>query len=124
MDGGGLRSWLRGTLGPMRWSPEWDKFSILRLLVGARVHHTFHVSLLKRCPDPTIAPVHPPKDISGSVKVQVSAAILDRRMVQRRGKAVTEILVSWQNKGVEEASWEEWHAFQLKFPEFAKEQHP
>lgn len=77
---------------------------MLRLPEGARVHPTFHVSLLKRCPNPSIAPVHPSGEMAGTDSMREPTSILDRRLVQRKGKIVTEVLNKWNGEDVEEAS--------------------
>lgn len=96
----------------------------LKLPEGARIHPTFHVSLLKKCPDPSVAPVHPPDSISEATGIKLPEVILDRRMSQRKGKAVTEVLVRWKHSNTEEDSWEEWSDIQSRFPEFAEVSHP
>lgn len=92
----------------------------LKLPEGAKIQPTFHVSLLKKCLDPSISHVHPPEDMTSSVRIREPATIVDRRMVQKRGKTVTEVLVHWKEESLEEATWEEWQEFQLKFPNFVK----
>lgn len=65
----------------------------LRLSKGTRVHPTFLVSLLKRCLDPIMAPVHPSKKLAGKVVESELAVIRDRRMVRKKGRATIEVLV-------------------------------
>lgn len=96
----------------------------LKLPAGARIHPTFHVSLLKRCPDPNMIPVHPPEDVAGYRRERDPLLILDRRLVQRKGRARTEVLVQWKDENADEATWEDWHSFQSKFPDFQKGPHP
>lgn len=36
----------------------------LKLHEGARVHPTFHLSLLKKCPDQSMTPVHVPDELA------------------------------------------------------------
>lgn len=96
----------------------------LKLPEGAKIHPTFHVPLLKRCPDSSVAPVHPPDSFSGTVVVKVPKAILDQRMIQRRGKVVTEVLIRWKNGNIDDDSWEYWSEVQNKFPEVAGLSHP
>ena len=45
-------------------------------------------------------------------------AILERRMVSRLGKAVTEVLVKWKQLPISDASWESYWGLVKKFPTF------
>ncbi|XP_059318722.1 uncharacterized protein LOC132069379 [Lycium ferocissimum] len=54
---------------------------------------------------------------SGHILV-ASEAILDRRQAQRRGKAITQVLVKWLNSAPEDSTWEELQDFSRKFPHF------
>ncbi|XP_070020521.1 uncharacterized protein [Nicotiana sylvestris] len=45
-------------------------------------------------------------------------AILDRRMVKKRNKAVTKVLVQWANLSPEEATWEDYGLLRSQFTEF------
>lgn len=65
----------------------------LRLPEGSRVHPTFHVSLLKKCLDPSITPVHPLEDFTEGVVVRELALTLDRMMVRRKDRTITKVLV-------------------------------
>lgn len=96
----------------------------LRLPEAARMHPTFHVSLLKKCLNPSIAPVHPPKEVADTEMMRKPTSILDQRLVQRKGRVVIEVLIRWKGEDMEEASWEDWQEVQIKFPAFAKESHP
>ena len=44
--------------------------------------------------------------------------VLDRRMVNRSGKATTEVLVKWKQLPLEEATWENYWELIKKFPVF------
>lgn len=96
----------------------------LKLPDGARVHPTFHVSLLKKCPDSSIIHVHPLDEFVVGVAVREPAFILERRLIRKKDKAITEVLVQGKNESCEEASWEDWLQFQTKFPAFAESSHP
>lgn len=67
-----------------------------------------------------VAPVHPPESMTDARVVKEPTSIVDRRMSQRKGKVVTEVLVQWKNEGPNEDSWEVWPKFQARFPEFTK----
>lgn len=50
--------------------------------------------------------------------------IIDRKLVQRKGRACTEVLIRWKGESVEEAFWEDWQELQSRFPEFVESIHP
>lgn len=59
-------------------------------------HPIFHVSLLKRCPNPNeIIPAHPFEGWADSPAQEtlIPEAILQRKFVKRRNKAIMEVLV-------------------------------
>ena len=47
--------------------------------------------------------------------------VLAQRSLRQHGKLVKQLLIQWQNKTVEEATWEEELAFKTKFPAFSLE---
>lgn len=51
------------------------------------------MSLLKRCLDSSMVPVHPLEDMTKEKMSREPLGILDRRLVQRKGQACTEVLV-------------------------------
>lgn len=80
----------------------------LKLPEGAQIHPTFYVSLLKKCSDSSITPVHPLEAMINAERIRELEAILDCKMIQRKGRAVTEVLIRWKNEGSVEDSWEDW----------------
>lgn len=96
----------------------------LALPTSARVHPTFHVSLLKHCPNPSIPVVHFPAASESSDQLKTPFAILDRRMVQKNHRVVTQVLVHWLNELPEDATWLSWSELQRYFPDFATAVHP
>ncbi|XP_059281039.1 uncharacterized protein LOC132034681 [Lycium ferocissimum] len=68
----------------------------LALPRGSKIHPTFHVSQLKKKIGSHLASTTLPEVHSDSGHILLTpAAILDRRLAQRRGKAITQVLVKW-----------------------------
>ncbi|GMI68447.1 hypothetical protein HRI_000514000 [Hibiscus trionum] len=90
----------------------------LKLPMGSRVHPTFHVSQLKKhiSSDPVQSDL-PVVGSNGTI-VKEPLRILDRRMVKKGNRAVTEVLVEWTNSFPEDATWEVFHKLQLDYPHF------
>ncbi|KAD4888403.1 hypothetical protein E3N88_20476 [Mikania micrantha] len=88
----------------------------------SRIHPIFHVSLLKRAhgfiPSGTIAPSPITKDFEADF---VPAAVLDHRWVTVTGVSVLELLISWDHRPIEEATWEPYDVIAEQFPHFRLE---
>lgn len=84
---------------------------------GSQVHPVFHVSQLKVL----VGNVHTSTQLP-SVLLDVferePEAVLERRMVKRQDKAVTQVLIKWVNEPMEEATWEYLFDIKKKYPEF------
>ncbi|KAD4983075.1 hypothetical protein E3N88_19746 [Mikania micrantha] len=81
----------------------------------AQIHPVFHVSLLKLAHGPHQPLVPLPSNPRFSLKPR---SIIDRRVVRRGQRMVTQVLVNWQNLSVADATWEYLDDFVLRFPEF------
>ena len=90
----------------------------LELPQDCRIHPTFHVSLLKLCPDPNVQQRHPPDEWSTEVDVKEPERILQQRVGRRKKRIITEVLVQWKGCLEEEATWVTLHEFQRKYPRF------
>ncbi|XP_052879082.1 transposon Tf2-1 polyprotein isoform X1 [Gossypium arboreum] len=78
----------------------------LSLPPTARIHSTFHVSQLKK-----------PVGSDGAL-LKTPIRILDRRMVKQGNHAAVEVLVEWGDTFLEDATWENLHDLQQRFPAF------
>jgi hypothetical protein len=79
----------------------------LNLPPDAHIHPVFHVSCLKKklgkhsIPLPTL----PFVNIHGELKPEPEL-LLDLRMVKKKGRAVTEVLIHWKGAPSEDDTWE------------------
>ena len=90
----------------------------LELPAGAKVHPVFHVSQLKKHVGVEGSQSHLPLlDDTGSI-IKEPISIIDRRLVKRHGKAVTEVLVQWRNTFPEDSTWENFQQLQQLYPSF------
>eukprot|EP00253_Pinus_taeda_P020616 PITA_20616 len=91
-----------------------------------RVHNVFHVSILKKY-------VYDPRHVIQWRDIQVEPEgevlveplnILDRREVQLRKRAITQVKVQWRHYGPEEATWEDEELMRRSYPAlFVAERH-
>lgn len=89
----------------------------LELPATSSVHPVFHVSQLKEfVGNVSVATQLPAQGVD--VLIREPELIIERKMVQRQGRAVTMILLKWVNEPVEEATWEYLFDIQKKFPHF------
>ena len=90
----------------------------LALPIGARIHPVFHVSQLNK----HIGEAHtqsnlPLLDEIGSL-IKKPVAILDRRLVKKRGQAVFDVLIQWRNTFPEDSTWESFALLQQQYSDF------
>jgi len=82
------------------------------------IHPVFHVSQLK-----TFVPDHTPVYSDLPVSIQLDAAevipeqILDRRLVQKGGTAVPQVLIKWKTLPPSSATWEDYYVIKQSFPD-------
>ncbi|XP_076917571.1 uncharacterized protein LOC143577694 [Bidens hawaiensis] len=83
----------------------------LELPQGSRIHPVFHVSLLRQAHgNPTSVPLPEINDLGNYSR-------LPEVIIDERGEGdKREVLVSWKNKPMEEATWERYSNFQAEFP--------
>ena len=91
----------------------------LQLPVASSIHPVFHVSCLKKKigEQVTVQTELPPVDDAGRMKLE-PLAVLDRRLVKRNNRAVTQVLIHWTNSFLEDATWEYWQDMEQRFPAF------
>ncbi|XP_031108696.1 uncharacterized protein LOC116013188 [Ipomoea triloba] len=91
----------------------------LALPSDAQIHPVFHISQLKRKVGDKVTPqLEPPLTGQEGEVLAQPVAVLNKRLVKRDNKAVTQILVQWANLPEEAATWEDYHHVTSQFPTF------
>jgi hypothetical protein len=82
------------------------------------VHPVFHISQLKAF-TPNHVPVFStlPRYEDLSKQGVVPLEILERRLVKKGNKAVSQVLIRWSNIPQESATWEDYYVLRQKFPD-------
>jgi len=91
----------------------------LELPPAARIHPIFHVSLLKPAIgiQPTSSPA--PLPLSPTWELLLTPAkVLNHQWKSEGGKPQLELLIQWQDRPIEEASWESYDLIHEQFPMF------
>ncbi|KAJ4801231.1 polyprotein [Rhynchospora pubera] len=90
----------------------------LQLPPGSQIHPIFHVSQLKkRIGKHVPAPSLPLVGTDGEIRVE-PVVILDRKIINRNGTPVAQVLVRWSNLPDEASTWEDYLFIKKRFPEF------
>ncbi|KAJ9554331.1 hypothetical protein OSB04_018376 [Centaurea solstitialis] len=77
----------------------------LKLPPETRIHNVFHVSLLKkRLGDHSVSSVLPPVSDAGEFHL-IPLKVIDKRMVKKKNRLSSEVLVQWSNTQVEDSTW-------------------
>lgn len=93
----------------------------LELPATAKIHNTFHVSLLKKRighKDTTSASLPPIVVHSDSLFPE---QILDRWLLKKNNAAGVTLLIKWKGRVPEDATWEDYDDIKSKFPDFLDE---
>ncbi|XP_076939002.1 uncharacterized protein LOC143607440 [Bidens hawaiensis] len=90
---------VKRAVGPMTY--------VLELPSGAKIHLVFHVSMLKPAHGSFSSDSIAPLPITKVWEIDIHlASIIDHRWVTEAGHPVLELLVSWNQRPLEEATWE------------------
>jgi hypothetical protein len=90
----------------------------LKLPDGSRVHPVFHVSLLKKAVGNYQEDDELPELIDEPVEVYNPEAVLASRRIKHQGEEVKQVLVHWQGRSADEATWEDEVMIRSQFPNF------
>ena len=105
--------------GPFKVLEKIGKVAYKLLLPpGSKVHHTFHVSQLKKHFGNKPSTAQLPVLADDVTIVKEPVMVLDRRIVKKANRAVIEVLIQWTNSFPKDASWEVLHNLQQRFPTF------
>jgi hypothetical protein len=90
----------------------------LKLPEGSRVHPVFHVSLLKKAVGNYQEDDELPELIDEPVEVYNPEAVLASQRIKHQGEEVKQVLVHWQGRSADEATWEDEVMIRSQFPNF------
>lgn len=79
----------------------------LLLPVDSKIHSTFHVSCLKKAVGNFLPQQSLPSSLDHDFAMNFEPAqIVDKRYKRQHGKLVSQVLVQWKNRPLEDATWE------------------
>lgn len=84
---------------------------------SVKIHNVFHVSQLKRYEVRSVVIQSDPPAFWEAIPKEPEA-ILERRMVKKGNRAVTQWLIKWKNQEVTKTTWKEAASIREKFPSF------
>ena len=79
----------------------------LKLPENSLIHPVFHVSMLKKSTKGAAVEGQLPQVIDESAGKGLPLAILDPRVVNKRGRSAKQVLVHWDGMTVEGSTWED-----------------
>ncbi|KAD7117361.1 hypothetical protein E3N88_04629 [Mikania micrantha] len=94
----------------------------LALPPDSRIHPVFHVSLLKPARGVSPSAAIPPLPLNQDWELVLQPSkVLAHRWRQCHQSPILELLISWDSRLVEEATWEDYDLFAAQFPHFRLE---
>jgi hypothetical protein len=93
----------------------------LKLPEGSRVHPVFHVSLLKKVVGNYQVEAVLPELLDEPIEVYSPEAVLASRKVKHQNEEIKQVLIHWQGRPAEEATWEDEVMIRSQFPNFSLE---
>jgi hypothetical protein len=93
----------------------------LKLPEGSRVHPVFHVSLLKKAVGNYQVEEVLPDLLEEPIEVYKPEAVLATRKIKHQNEEIKQVLIHWQGRTAEEATWEDEVMIRSQFPTFSLE---
>ncbi|XP_039003082.1 uncharacterized protein LOC120129711 [Hibiscus syriacus] len=91
----------------------------LHLPESSRLHPVFHVSLLKKFIEDSSKAVTDPPAIEDDGQLRIKPLkVVGRRIVNRNGKPITQLLIRWENLDEANDTWEDYSVLQGQFSMF------
>ncbi|GKB55069.1 ty3-gypsy retrotransposon protein [Tanacetum coccineum] len=91
----------------------------LALPATSKIHPVFHVSIIKAFLDKGDESVMElPEEVQDGRPREQPVAVCDSREVLQNGKPIRQVLVKWDNRSLEEATWECLSDFQNAYPDY------
>ncbi|KAK7247608.1 hypothetical protein RIF29_42494 [Crotalaria pallida] len=90
----------------------------LQLPECARIHPVFHVSQFKRAVGGHVVEPELPKELEVDAALYQPESVLASRTITQHGEQIEQVLIKWQSKPAEEATWEDILLIKSQFPEF------
>lgn len=90
----------------------------LELPATAKIHNTFHVSLLKKKVGHNQMTSNTLPDLSTTEQEKQPGKILERRLIKKNNRPAVSVLIQWKGQVPEDATWEDWDTIQKWYPGF------